>query len=110
MADDSRSSNSSDSDSESGSRPPTPKATTSSCQNVFKNDGSFMEMFKKMQDQQKGGKTPSAAKNSVVNRIPNVKVENESSDSSQSSESCNSKKSTFGLVRCYQFDIFLMII
>ncbi|KAF2346490.1 hypothetical protein FHG87_022754 [Trinorchestia longiramus] len=50
MADDSRSSDSSDSESScDGERNQT--ATSKPGSNVFKNDGSFLEMFKKMQDQ-----------------------------------------------------------
>lgn len=51
MADDSRSSNSSNSESESEIESIDHKSQSTSKGNVFKNDGSFMEMFKKMQDE-----------------------------------------------------------
>ena len=54
MADQSRSSDSSDSDSGSASEievKPQCHTASKSSGNVFKNDGSFMEMFKKMQDE-----------------------------------------------------------
>lgn len=97
MADESRSSHTSDSDSESESESKPNLQPTAASGNAFKNDGSFMEMFKKMQDErnkQDSSYFGNPASSGSKEPLPPDSVVKEEKDESQESSTQAQKKSS----------------